>query len=148
MGHFLFIFLIIFFLSCNNDGKNSKTPSNDSSADYSSTDVNKPVSSSRFIYRFADSILEARINDTLMKLPFVQKSNKYIDSFSNHQHGIAFMSDSTGNIISVMAGYNGPERFESYYNFRIDPKTFEIKILDPLSGNYVSIDEYIKKNPE
>lgn len=148
MRYFLFLFLIIVFLSCNNDGKNGNAPSGDSAADYSSTDVNKPVSSSRFIYRFADSILEARINDTLMKLPFVQKSNNYIDSFSNHQHGIAFMSDSTGNIISVMAGYNGPERFESYYHFRINPKTFEIKILDPLSGNYISTDEYLKNNPE
>jgi hypothetical protein len=57
-----------------------------------------------------------------MKLPFVEKSNSYIDSFSNHRHGIAFMLDTAGNKISVLAGYNGPEKFETYYNFSINPK--------------------------
>jgi hypothetical protein len=141
--YIFFISSIIMFLSCNNEGKNEKPPVNDSPVVTSN-----PVTSSRFIYRFADSVLEERITDTLMKLPFVLKSNTYIDSFSNHQYGIAFMPDTTGGAISVAAGYNGPERFETYYNFSIDRKTFEIKILDPVSGDYISIEDYIKKNQE
>ena len=135
--------MIVVFASCNNAGKNNDTPANDSSAP-----VGKKVITSRFIYRFADTVLEEKITDTLMKLPFIEKSNNYIDSFSNHTHGIAFMSDTAGHEISVMAGYNGPERFETYYNFCIDPKTFEIKILEPLSGDFISISEYIKKNQQ
>jgi hypothetical protein len=137
--YFFFISIVIVFVACNNAGNNNDTPAGDSA---------KKVISSRFIYRFADTVLEQKITDTLMKLPFIEKSNSYIDSFSNHQHGIAFMSDTAGNKISVMAGYNGQERFETYYRFSIDPKTFEIRILDDLSGDFISIDEYIKKNQE
>ena len=143
MKYFLLISFLLFFAACNNAGKNNDTPANDSSAP-----VAKKVITSRFIYRFADTVLEEKITDTLMKLPFIEKSNNYIDSFSNHTHGIAFMSDTAGHEISVMAGYNGPERFETYYNFSIDPKTFEIKILEPLSGDFISISEYIKKNQQ
>ena len=143
MKYFLLISLIVVFATCNNAEKNNNTPGNDSSAP-----VAKKVITSRFIYRFADTVLEEKITDTLMKLPFIEKSNNYIDSFSNHAHGIAFMSDTAGHEISVMAGYNGPERFETYYNFSIDPKTFEIKILEPLSGDFISISEYIKKNQQ
>jgi hypothetical protein len=141
--YFFFISLIFVFLACNNADTNKDKSVNDSS-----TSGIKKELFSRFIHRFADTILEAKISDTLMKLPFIEKSNNYIDSFSHHQHGISFMSDTAGNKISVMAGYNGPERFETYYNINIDPKTFEIKILDPLSGDFISIDEYIKKNQE
>jgi len=141
--YFFITALIFSFCSCSNTGSNQDTAANDSL-----TRATKTVTSSRFIYRFADTVLESKITDTLMKLPFIVKSNSYIDSFSNHRHGIAFMSDTTGNQISVAAGYNGPERFETYYNFRIEPKTFAIKILDPSGGGYISIDEYIKKNPE
>jgi hypothetical protein len=137
--YFFLISLVIVFVACNNAGNKNDTPDGDSS---------KKVISSRFIYRFADTILEQRITDTLMKLPFVEKSNSYIDSFSHHQHGIAFMSDTASNKISVMAGYNGPERFETYYRFSIDPKSFEIKILDDSNGEFISIDEYKKKNQE
>ena len=141
MRCFLFISsLALALLACNNQGKDNDIAGTDSS--------DQTITASRFIYRFADSVLEARIADTLMKLPFVEKSNRYIDSLSDHKRGIAFMPDTTGEKISVMAGYNGPERFETYYNFSIDPKTFEIKILDPLSGDLISIDEYIKKNQE
>ena len=143
MRYFFFVSFIFIIYSCTNSGGNKDTTNNDSL-----TPAVKPVTSSRFIYRFADTVLESRITDALMKLPFVEKSNNYIDSFSHHQHGLAFMSDTSGNQISVAAGYNGPERFETYYNFTIDPKTFVIKILDPLSGDYISTDEYIKKNPE
>jgi hypothetical protein len=138
--YFFFLLAIFFFADCTNT--ENKNPVQ--AADY----ANKKDSFSRFIYRFADSTLEAKIADTLMQLPFVVKTNNYIDSFSHHKQGISFMPDTSDKKISVMAGYNGPERFETYYNFTINPATFEIKVLDQVTGEYVSVAEYIKKNKE
>ncbi len=81
-----------------------------------------------------------------MKLSFIQESNRYIDSLSGHQRGIAFLRDSSDGRISIRAGYNGPERFETYYDFSIDPATNEIMILDAIVGDYISLEEFIKKN--
>ena len=87
--------------------------------------------------------------DTLMKISFVKKTNKYLDSLTDHKHGIAFIMDSvSSNELSVMAGYNGPERFETYYNFTIYPKSFDIMIEYPDTGELVSIDQYIKLKKE
>ena len=82
-----------------------------------------------------------------MKLPFVTKSSNYIDSFSNHKHGIAFMMDEPQENepdISVQAGYNGGERFETYYRFFVNPKTMEIKVYDPVEDKKLTIKEYLK----
>jgi len=140
--YLLFILIACFLGACNNNGADKMTPAGDS-AKAGTKDL-----SSRFIYTFADTALLAKIADTLMKLPFVRKSDRYIDSFSNHTQGISFLPDTANGEISVMAGYNGPERFETYYNFNINPVTFGIRILDPLSGEFISIEDYIKNNKE
>ena len=127
--------LIFAFISCNNK---SAKPSDDRKgtssylSDTTITDVNIPV--------------KDPVTDTLMKLPFVINSNHYIDSISNHQHGISFIADTADNEILVKAGYNGTERFETYYHFSIDRKTSEIKILEPVTGDYISLEEYQKNN--
>ncbi len=100
-----------------------------------------------YVHTFTDSILEDKITKALMKLPFVKKTNAYIDSFSNHQHGIAFMLDSLEKgekEIAVRAGYNGDLRFETYYFFYVNPKTMEIKVLDVINDKKLSVKEYIK----
>lgn len=80
-----------------------------------------------------------------MKIPFVENTNQYLDSLTRHKQGITFIIDSVGaNEISVMAGYNGPERFETYYNFTVYPKTFDIMIEYPETGELVPIEQYIK----
>jgi hypothetical protein len=89
--------------------------------------------------------LEDLITDTLMQLPFIKESNRHIDSLSHHKKSIAFIFDSSANEISVKAGYNGEDRFESYYNFTVDPKTRNIKVMDIISGDYLSVDEFIKQ---
>lgn len=98
-----------------------------------------------------DTVTEQRpaadpVADTLMKLPFIIKSNQYIDSLSNHRHGIAFIADTTDQEINVKAGYNGAERFETYYHFTIDRKTGEIKIMDMVKGDYIPLKDYLKNN--
>ncbi len=141
--------LIVALLACNNGGTGSKEQGADSLAGQSSADSENAVSSSRFIHKFRDTVLESRIADTLMKLSFVKKTDHYMDSLTDHKHGISFIMDSVGtNEVSVIAGYNGPERFETYYSFAIYPKTFDIMIEYPDTGELVPIEQYIKLNKE
>ena len=107
----------------------------------------KPDSPAAYIHSFKDTSLEDKITAALLKLPFVKKSDKYIDSISNHKHGIAFMLDEPAKDetdIPVQAGYNGAERFETYYRFFVNPKTLEIKVYDVVEGKKLSLKEYLK----
>lgn len=135
------IFSLFLICGCNNN----ESTENNRAGDSTST-VMRQDSSSGIVYNFTDSILQAKITDTLMQLSFVRESNRYIDSVSDHKHGISFITDTANNEISVMAGYNGEERFETYYNFNINPVTFEIKVMDAGSGDFVTVDDYLKKS--
>ena len=142
MKQVLFLMVIIFFPACNNAVKPNEAVVNDSASNKVQTD-----SSSNFIHSFTDTALKQKVTDALMKLPFVMKSDYYIDSFSNHQHGIAFMMDEPhGNETDVLvkAGYNGGERFETYFRFFVNPTTMEIKVYDPVEDKKLTIKEYLK----
>jgi hypothetical protein len=152
-GNILLASLTIGFLCCRDSGNKNvlsgNTLVNDSTVVHSSADTTKPVSSSPLIENFTDSALETRITDTLMKLSFIRKTNHYLDSLTNHKHGLSFIIDSVGvNELSVIAGYNGPERFETYYNFTVYPKTFKIMIEYSDTGELIPIEEYIKLKQE
>jgi hypothetical protein len=133
--------VVVFFVACSNNNNGTKQPMPDSPA----TINEKVVDSNIVVNKIRDTALEGKITDALMKISFVAKTNKYLDSLTGHKHGIAFIVDSVGaNEISVMAGYNGPDRFETYYNFTVYPKTFDIMIDDPETGELVPIEQYIK----
>ena len=135
----------MFFAACSNNDSGNKEPAPDSST----AKNGKATDSTIVVNKLSDAALETKITDTLMTIPFVKKTNDYLDSLTNHKHGIAFIMDSVAsNEIAVMAGYNGPERFETYYNFTIYPKTFDIMIEYPDTGELVSIDQYIKLKKE
>lgn len=143
MKHFLFFFIIINLVACNDTGTENDATKKDTAAIETKTDSSKD-----YIHKFSDTALERKITAALMKLPFVIKSNNYIDSFSNHAHGISFMMDEpTGDEpdISVLAGYNGQQRFETYYHFLVNPKTLEIQVYDPVADTRLSVKEYLKK---
>ena len=140
MKYYGVIFIVLSLLACNNGNNRKDDIVRDSSVIKSKQDTTK-----RFYVKFHDAALENRITDTLMKLSFVKKSNSYIDSFSNHVHGMSFILDTSGNKVSVMAGYDGAERFETYYNFEIDPSTMEIMIMDMESGKMIPVKQYIKQ---
>lgn len=142
MKQLFYLLVIISFAACNNDAKKDEVAVTDSASATIKAD-----SSSKYIHSFADTALESKITDALMKLPFVRKSSNYIDSFSNHQHGIAFMMDEPAENetdVSVQAGYNGGERFETYYRFFVNPKTMEIKVYDPVEDKKLTIKDYLK----
>lgn len=139
----LFLLLLIIFAACNNSSKT------DEAIIIKDSTVNKiqPDSAAKYIHTFTDTLLENKITTALLKLPFVQKSNNYIDSLSNHKHGIAFMLDkpeANETDISVQAGYNGDERFETYYRFFVNPKTLDIKVYDVAADKKLTLKEYLK----
>ncbi|MBL7702180.1 MAG: hypothetical protein JNM14_08015 [Ferruginibacter sp.] len=131
--------MLVCFSACNNASQTEKSATADSSAA-----TIKAGPSDKYIHTFSDTALETRITEALMKLPFVKKSDAYIDSFSNHTHGIAFMmEEQKENEVSVRAGYNGGERFETYYHFIVDPKTMDIKVYDPVEDKTLTLKEYL-----
>ena len=142
MKQFLYLLVIIFFAACNNAAKTDEVAVTDSSSAKIKAD-----SSAKYIHSFTDTALETKITNALMKLPFVMKSSNYIDSFSNHRHGNAFMMHEPAENetdVSVQAGYNGGERFETYYRFFVNPKTMEIKVYDPVEDKKLTIKDYLK----
>lgn len=91
--------------------------------------------------------LENKILDAVLALPEVEAANAHIDSFSNHQHGIASMMDppEEGQTdYNVRVGYNGDERFEVYYFFEVNPNTLQIKIMDV--DTFIPVEEWRIKN--
>ncbi len=142
MKYVLVLMLLVSFTACNNASKTEEAVVHDSAANHV-----QPDSSSKFIHTFSDTALENKITTALLQLPFVIKSDRYIDSFSNHKHGIAFILDDPDPNepdVSVQAGYNGAERFETYYRFFINPKTMEIKVYDAVADKKLTLKEYLK----
>jgi len=134
--------LIAVLAACNNAADKQAPAIKDSATNTVHTD-----SVTSYVHKFEDTLLEDKITNALMKLPFVIKSSKYIDSLSNHKHSIAFMMDkpeAPETDIPVQAGYNGNERFETYYRFFVNPKTLEIKVYDPVEDKKLTVKEYLK----
>ncbi|MDZ4758075.1 MAG: hypothetical protein SGJ10_08055 [Bacteroidota bacterium] len=96
----------------------------------------------------SESDIENKILDKLSKLPEWVKENNYIDSFTNHKHGLAVTTEKPTTDkpdFYFRVGYNGEDRFETYFHFYVNPKTFEIKILDLLDGDIVPIAVWRKR---
>ena len=140
-----FLLLVISAVACNNNATDQDKPATtDSTTNKPAVNTDTPKA---YIHIFKDTTLEDKITAALLKLPFVKKSDKYIDSISNHKHGIAFMLDEPAKDetdIPVQAGYNGKERFETYYRFFVNPKTLEIKVYDVVGDKKLSLKEYLK----
>ena len=136
------LLLVFIVAACNNASKTDEALVKDTAAINVKTD-----SAANYIHTFTDTVLENKITTALLKLPFVKKSDQYIDSFSNHKHGIAFLLDkpeANETDIPVQAGYNGDERFETYYRFYVNATTMEIKVYDVAADKKLTVKEYIK----
>ena len=140
-----FLLLVVSAMACNNYAKYQDKPATtDSTTTIPAVNADTPKA---YIHTFKDTTLEDKITAALLKLSFVKKSDKYIDSISNHTHGIAFMLDEPAKDetdIPVQAGYNGKERFETYYRFFVNPKTLEIKVYDVVEDKKLTLKEYLK----
>lgn len=132
------IIICIFFLSCKNSEERNSYIKN-----------HKKVNDTlvRKNYTIPDTSLENKILDTLIKIGIIKRNNNYIDSVTNHKHGIAFLIDTLvkgDTDIYIQAGFNGEDRFETHYQIYINPKTMDIKFYDPLNDKKLSIKEYEK----
>ena len=139
----LVLLLIVGAVACNNAKEKESTVTTDTST---ITNV-RPDTAAAYLHTFKDTLLKDKITAALLKLPFVKKSDKYIDSISNHKHGIAFLLEEPAKDetdIPVQAGYNGNERFETYYRFFVNPKTLEVKVYDVVEDKKLTVKEYLK----
>ncbi|SDD89145.1 hypothetical protein [Niabella drilacis] len=110
---------------------------------------NIPVADTLLIAPVREHATEAEVLDSLRNVPFVAASNRYIDSFSHHKQGIAFLIDTVSDKeVNFRAGYNGDLRFETYYFFTVNPQNFDIRIMEPVSGEHLTIAEYQKVQPQ
>lgn len=132
---YLIAALMILLIACNNK---SSTP------EITNTDTPAPPPSDPppgVLMEKADPVL-----DSILKLPFIVKANQAIDSFTQHKQGIAFLTDTLPESFEIRAGYNGPERFETYYHLSVDRPSLEIKVLDPVEGEYLPLKDFLKKD--
>jgi len=89
----------------------------------------------------------------ILDLDEMKEQAKFLDSLTNGKSGIAFLVDSTKvNGIwnySISAGYNGPDRFETYHIFRASGNECDqLEIMEPVSGDYISIEKWRKATTE
>ncbi len=139
MKQFFCITALLIVFGCNQS--DNKKPATADSLTKALSDSNHSITgSSKAVYFSYQSIL-----DSLVQLPFISNSNHYIDSFSRHKHGIAFMVDSTKTPWLIQAGYNGKDRFETYHWLYVNPANFDIKVYDVVNDIQLSVADYLKK---
>lgn len=133
-----FLLFFIMFFSCKTSKEQNMHIKNDKVTKDNSIDKG---------YTLTDTVLENKILDTLIKIGIIKRNNNYIDSVTNHKHGIAFIIDTLikgDTDIFVQAGFNGADRFVTHYQIYINPKTMDIKFYDPVDDKKLSIKEYEK----
>ncbi len=86
----------------------------------------------------------------ILELDEMKAQAKFLDSLTKGKSGIAFLADSTkikdGWEYSISAGYNGPDRFETYHIFYASSKDCHmLKIAEPVSGETLTIEEWRKR---
>jgi len=91
--------------------------------------------------------IQSTIISKISALPELKKAQKNIASVTGGKSGVSFIIEKTDNqnSYSVQAGYNGAERFETYYFFSVEPVTYKIRILDTLTDEYVTMDVWRKR---
>jgi hypothetical protein len=86
----------------------------------------------------------------IYKLREVQEHEKYLQKVAGPKSHISFIVAEKPSkkipFYEIQVGYNGPDRFETYFFFRINHKYINEKniepyvdILDPISSNYINL---------
>ncbi|MET3037907.1 hypothetical protein ABXT08_17555 [Chryseobacterium sp. NRRL B-14859] len=88
--------------------------------------------------------------EKILDLQEMKSQAKFLDSLTKGKGSIGFLVDSSKvhNVwnYSISAGYNGPDRFETYHLFHASSDQCDIlKIQEPVSGEYISIEEWRKR---
>ncbi|WP_118975056.1 hypothetical protein [Taibaiella koreensis] len=85
----------------------------------------------------------------LQKLPEVKARDRFIDSLTQHKHGIAMINydqDNTSALsyYEINVGYSSEIRFESYYTFRVFKNDCHIEVED-IEDGWISLAEWRKR---
>ncbi|MCP9753103.1 hypothetical protein [Ferruginibacter sp. HRS2-29] len=139
------------FTACNSS--DSKTPTPETPADTATIAApakkdSAVVSGELLVNGGNYSEKEKKILDRIAQLPEFKKSYKYIDSLTDHKHGLSsmiFKPQKGEKFYYVKVGYSSPERFETYYNFYVDSTTFAINVDDVVEADIVPIAEWRKR---
>ena len=135
------LFASILFIRCNQSDK-SKTAVASDNLSFSKQDSNK------LIVNKAITNKEEYILGLIKNIDEVKASDRYIDSLTNHKKGIAsliFKPAKNEKYYFIQTGYDGENRFETYYNFYVDSATYEIKIQDVIEGDIVTLNGWRKR---
>lgn len=87
--------------------------------------------------------------EKILDLEEMKDQAKFLDSLTKGKGKIGFLIDSTkvnnGWEYSISAGYNGPDRFETYHIFQASSDQCNaLTVLEPASGEYISLEEWRK----
>jgi hypothetical protein len=95
-----------------------------------------------------DSVFVNKIMDKLFSFPEIKRKQAFVDSLSHHKRGISMIvmqkPGKANKYYWIAVGYNGAQRFETYYNFYVWPSQMEIKYLDTESGNLLTLAQWRK----
>lgn len=88
----------------------------------------------------------------LQKLPEVEARDRFIDSLTDHKHGIAMINydqDQTPSLAyyEINVGYSSEIRFENYYTFRVSKKDCSITV-DDIEDGWISLEEWRKRQEQ
>lgn len=92
--------------------------------------------------------VQDKIIQEISELPEYKEAQKNIAAVSNNRKGVTAIidRDEQGRGYTVQVGYNGGERFETYYFFLVAPRTYKISILDMTDDKYITLDAWRKKS--
>ena len=142
----LFIILTVTLVACNPSAKKEENnPGIINDTTQNTVAVNNASDSNQLIVNANISAKGEAILKLIQELPEFKKSNKYIDSLTDHKKGLAaliFKPTKGEKDYNVQVGYNGTERFETYYNFYVDSTSYAIKVSDAIIGDIVPLDEW------
>ncbi len=108
-------------------------------------------SSSQTSTTSSGGLTEKFVEDTIMSLQEVKEKNFLIDSITNHKHGISIIVEKPNQdepTFHVQAGYNGPNRFETYFHFYVDTTSKKISVDDFASGQRILLNDWRKQNAD
>jgi hypothetical protein len=93
--------------------------------------------------------VEDKAISKILALPEIKTKNRFIDSSTNHQRGIAIMvinkPANNKDYFWIQAGNNTPLRFEPIYNFYVYLPNLEVKYFDPVNNQVISLQNWRKK---
>jgi len=139
----LLFFPLAFTIACKYKNSSEENVNKGSIISTVKSETNTPLVS------LNDSILPEQILATVSKLPELQGANKYIDSISGHKERITYLwekPDKENPDYVIQFGYDGEERFETYYWIYVSPITLNLRFYDVINDSLYRVEDYRKLN--